>query len=92
MASEWLKQRHTPALWLTLLFPLVCMLGMGWYLTVSYRLDWNNMLQFTFGAWLSLARRGCSPSGRTRRQSRYAREQLASVAGPSSRARDAAGS
>lgn len=54
LASEWLKQRRTPALWLTLLFPLACMLGMGWYLTVSYRLDWNNMLQFTFGAWLSL--------------------------------------
>lgn len=54
LASEWLKQRRTPALWLTLLFPLVCTLGIGWYLATSYRLDWNNMFQFTFGAWLSI--------------------------------------
>lgn len=54
LASEWLKQRRTPALWLTLLFPLVFMLGMSWYLTASHRLEWNNMLQFSFGAWLAI--------------------------------------
>ena len=52
--SEWIKLRRTPAMWLTILFPIVCILGIGWYLAVSPRLSWNNLLSFAFGFWITL--------------------------------------
>jgi ABC-2 type transport system permease protein len=52
--SEWIKLRRTPAAWLTVLFPIVCILGIGWYLAVSHRLSWNNLLSYAFGFWITL--------------------------------------
>lgn len=54
ICSEWLKLRRTPAAWLTALFPVICMLGIGWYLSASHRLDWNNLLQYSYGLWITL--------------------------------------
>src|SRR5690242_1872353 len=52
--SEWIKLRRTPAMWLTILFPIVCILGIDWYLAASQRLSWNNLLSFAFGFWITL--------------------------------------
>jgi ABC-2 type transport system permease protein len=54
VCSEWLKLRRTPAAWLTVFFPVICMVGIGWYLSASHRLDWNNLLQYSYGFWITL--------------------------------------
>jgi ABC-2 type transport system permease protein len=52
--SEWIKLRRTPAAWLTVLFPIVCILIIDLYLYVTHRLSWNNLLLFAFSFWIML--------------------------------------
>lgn len=51
MGAEFLKLRRSMTLWLTVLFPLLCMLAFGWYLATTHRMTWDN-LQETFLIWL----------------------------------------